>query len=98
MLGVIVVIVLSRIGRRQANQFCKKFYGQDTSTKGKRYRGVGLLDRIPHIKLARGVVIVAKKDAGTVIRFIKGFGGVDFHTKDVILTLKDRKALQAEGV
>lgn len=98
MLGTIVVIVLSRLGQRRANQFCKKFYGQDTSTKGKRYRRVGLLDEIPHIKLARGVIIISKKDAGAVIKFIKDFCGVEFHTRDVILTLGDRKILQVKGV
>lgn len=98
MLGKLVVILLHRIGQRRANQFCKKFYGQDTSTKGKRYRRVGLLDGIPHIKLARGVVIVSKKDAGAVIKFIEGFGGVEFHARDVILTPKNGMALRARGV
>jgi hypothetical protein len=98
MLGTIVVIVLSRLKQRQANRFCKKFYGQDTSTKGKRYRRVGLLDEIPHIKLARGVVIVSKKDTAAVIRFIKNFGGVDFHARDVVLTPDDRRNLQVERV
>lgn len=98
MLGKLMIIVLSRIGQRRANQFCKKFYGQDTSTKGKRYRRAGLLDRISHIKLARGVIIVSKKDAGAVIKFTKDFGGVDFHARDVILTPEDRKAFQVKGV
>lgn len=98
MLGTIVVILLNRIEQRRANQFCKKFYGQDTSTKGKRYRRVGLLDGIPHIKLARGVVIVSKRDADAVIKFIKGFGGVEFHARNVILTPKNGKALRAKGV
>ena len=98
MLGTIVVIVLSRLGQRRANQFCKKFYGQDTSTKGKRYRRVGLLDEIPHVKLARGVVIVSKKDAKEVVKFIENFGGVEFYTRDVILTSDNGKALREKKV
>jgi len=93
MLGRIVVIVLSRIGQRRANQFCKKFYGQDTSTSGKKYRRIGLLDRVPHIKLARGVVIVSEKEAGEVIKFLKK-SGVDFHVRDVVLTPDDRMVLR----
>jgi len=98
MMGNIVVIVLNRAGHAQANRFCKKFYGQRTTTKGKRYRRVGLLDRVPHIKLARSVVIVSKKDAATVINFIKDFSGVEFHARDVILTPEDRRALQEKKV
>lgn len=98
MLGTIVVIVLSRLKQRRANQFCKKFYGQNTSTKGKRYRRVGLLDGIPHIKLARGVVIVSKKDTAEVVKFIENFGGIEFHARNVILTPEDRKAIHAKRV
>jgi len=94
MLGKIVAIVLSGLDQRRANQFCKKFYGQDTSTMGKRYRRVGLLDEIPHVKLARGVVIISKKDAKEVTKFIENFGGVKFCARDVILTADDRKALR----
>jgi len=94
MLGTIVVVVLSGLEQRRANMFCKKFYGQDTSTMGKRYRRVGLLDKIPHIKLTRGVVIVLKRDADEVIRFIENFGGVKFYVRDVILTTQDREALK----
>jgi hypothetical protein len=93
MMGKIVVIVLSPIGQRRANQFCKKFYGQDTKTGGKRYRRRGLLDEIPHIKLARGVVIVSRKDAPEVIRFIEKFGP-EFHVRDVVLTPEDEAALR----
>ena len=98
MFGTIVVIVLSHLKQRRANQFCKKFYGQETSTGEKGYRRVGLLDEIPHIKLARGVVIVSKKDANGVVKFIENFGGVEFYTRDVALTPEDRKALQPKRV
>lgn len=97
-MGTIVVIMLNRLEQRRANQFCKKFYGQDTSTKGKRYRRVGLLDGIPHVKLARGVIIVSRKDAKAVIKFIKNFGGVDFHARDVVLTPQNGKVLQSKRV
>jgi hypothetical protein len=33
-----------------------------------------------------------------VIRFIKNFGGVDFHARDVVLMPDDRRNLQVERV
>lgn len=98
MMGTLVVIRLNRLEQKRANQFCKKFYGQVTSTRGKKYRRIGLLDGIPHIKLARGVVIVLKKDADEVIKFIQRFGRVDFHTRDVVLAPQDRKVLRLKEV
>jgi hypothetical protein len=79
--------------QRRANQFCKRFYGQDTTTGGKRYRRVGLLDQVPHRKLTRGVVIIRKHDASKVIKFIQEFGGVEFHVRNIMLTAQDKKAL-----
>jgi hypothetical protein len=93
MLGKIVIVVLSRIGQRQANEFCKKFYGQDTTTGGKRYRRIGLLDRIPHIKLARGVIVISRKDTDEVIEFLRK-SGVDFYVRDVVLTPEDQMVLR----
>ena len=52
---------------------------------------------MPHIKLSKGVVIVLKKDADAVIKFVRGFG-VEFHTRNVVLTPEDKKALQAKEV
>lgn len=93
MIGKLVVVVLRHLNQKKANQFCKKFYGQDTSTRGKRYRRVGLLDGVSHTKLTRGVVIISKKDADEVIKFLKNFG-VEFHVRDVTLTPEDRRAIR----
>ncbi len=97
MIGTIVVIKLNRLGQRRANQFCKRFYGQDTSTRGKRYRRIGLLDEMPHVKLARGVVIVSTRDAKEVIKFLRKFNA-EAHVRSVILTPQDRKILRVKGV
>lgn len=81
------------------NRFCQKFYGQDTSSHGGKYRyhKKGLLEDIPHVKLIRSVIIVSTRDAKEVIKFLREFNA-EVHVRDVILTPEDRKALQVKGV
>lgn len=76
------------------NQFCKKFYGQDTSSHGGkyRYRRKGLLDEIPHIKLMGGVIIVKKDSNKKVTDFLRGYDA-EFYVRDVILLHEDDVAL-----
>jgi hypothetical protein len=80
--------------QKSINQFCKKFYGQDTSShRGKyRYRRQGLLDNIPHIKLIGGVIIVTKDSAESVIDFLRGHEA-EFYIRDVILMHEDEVIL-----
>ncbi len=72
------------------NKFCKKFYGQDTSShQGKyRYHRHGLLDDIPHHRLIRQVVIVRSQDASTVIDFLERYF-LEIHIRQVELTEED---------
>ena len=98
MMGKLVAFrVFKYAGQKGADQFCKKFYGQDTTTKGKRYRRKGLLDEIPHVKLIRGAIIVSTRDASEVIEFLRRFNA-EVHVRDVILTSQDRKVLQEKKV
>lgn len=55
-------------------KFCQSFYGRDTSTwKGKySYHIEGILDQIPHRKLARGVIIIRTSDLGRIKEHLKG--------------------------
>ena len=75
--------------------FCKKFYGQDTSShKGKyRYHRHGLLDDIPHRRLIRQVVIIRTEDVERVIDFLKE-DNVTVHTRVVELNEEDIKSME----
>jgi hypothetical protein len=79
------------------NRFCQKFYGQDTSSHGGKYRHhkKGLLEEIPHVKLIRSVIIVSTRDAKETIKFLREFNA-EVHVRDVILTPEDRKILQVK--
>jgi len=45
----------------------------DNSNKGAyQYRRVGILDKIPHLKLLRGAIIVRDKDQSKVVLALKG--------------------------
>jgi len=96
MVGKIIIFrILKNTDHNTVNLFCKKFYGQNTSShKGKyRYRLKGFLDDIPHIKLIRGVIIVLEKDASRVIKFLRGFNA-EIHIRSVELTMEDEKILK----
>ena len=95
MIGNIIVFRFKeKTQQKSINQFCKKFYGQDTSSHGGkyRYRRHGLLDNIPHIKLIGGVIIVAKDSAEKVIDFLKEYNA-EFYIRDVILLHEDEVVL-----
>jgi hypothetical protein len=81
--------------QKSINQFCKKFYGQDTSSHGGkyRYRRHGLLDNIPHIKLIGGVIIVKKDFAEKVTEFLREYNA-EFYIREVILLHEDEVALR----
>lgn len=95
MIGNIIVFRFKvKTEQKSINQFCKKFYGQDTSSHGGKYhyRRHGLLDNIPHIKLIGGVIIVTKDSADKVIDFLKVYDA-EFYIRDVILLFEDEVVL-----
>ncbi len=95
MKGTIVIFrILKHTSLKQTNQFCKKFYGQNTSTqKGKyKYRRKGILDETPHIKLIRGVIIMPKKYMNTIIKFLRGYNA-EVYIRNIILTAQDKRLL-----
>jgi hypothetical protein len=94
MFGTLVAFrVFKSAGQKGADMLCKQFYGQYTTTRGKRYRRRGLLDQTPHVRLIRGVIIVSTRDAKEVIRFLRKFNA-EIHVRKVELTHKDKKILQ----
>jgi hypothetical protein len=75
---ILIVGLPPKTPQSVANRFAQKFYGQDASTRegSYRYRKVGLLDRIPHRKLRRGVVILRARDLIEVEEFLATWGAL----------------------
>lgn len=95
MIGKLFVFTIFKNNeRKNIDKFCKKFYGQETSSHGGkyRYRRHGFLDDIPHIKLIRGVIIVPTDSAEKVIQFLEEFNA-EFFMRDVILLPEDEAVL-----
>jgi len=95
---VIAFRVYKNTDAKTTNRFCQKFYGQDATSHGGKYRHHkhGLMEDIPHVKLIRGVIIVAEKDARKVINFLRKFNA-EIHSRKVILKAADKKALRVTG-
>jgi hypothetical protein len=95
MIGNLIVFRFKeKTEQKSINQFCKKFYGQNTSSHGGkyRYRRHGLLENIPHIKLMGGVIIVKKDSTKKLIDFLRVYEA-EFYVRDVILLHEDEIAL-----
>jgi hypothetical protein len=95
--GKIVIFHLpTKTYNTKLSKFCQKFYGQDTSSWGGKYRyhRHGLLDDIPHHKLLRGVIIIKNEDITRVLEFLKTYNA-DVHVRTVELSEEDRKLLGA---
>lgn len=95
MMGKILVFRFpKKTNQKSLNQFCKKFYGQETSSHGGKYRykRKGLLDNIPHIKLIGGVVIVSNVNVDRLIQFLKEYDA-EFFVRDVTLLPEDEVIL-----
>jgi len=79
------------------NRFVQKFYGQDTTNHGGKYKHHrhGLMEDIAHIKLIRGVIIIRTVDLERVLSFLNEYGA-EIYTRDIILTPEDEKTLTKE--
>ena len=97
--NVIVFRFKEKTEQKSINQFCKKFYGQNTSSHRDKYqyRRHGLLDNIPHIKLIGGVIIIKKDFAEKVIDFLKEYNA-EFYIREVILLYEDEVVLGKLGL
>ncbi|MFQ6107406.1 MAG: hypothetical protein ACE5QF_07465 [Thermoplasmata archaeon] len=92
--SIVLYRILPRTDKLTMNRFVKKLYGyEDKSNYGRYvYRREGILDRIPHVRLIRGALIVRKVDEAQLVDFMERFGA-EVHVREVILTSQDRKAL-----
>ncbi|EQD76998.1 hypothetical protein B1B_01312, partial [mine drainage metagenome] len=75
--------------------FVKQFYGQETSSWGGKYsyHRSGLLDRIPHRKFLRGVVIVRDQDVREVRVFLEEWKA-QVEVRDIRPTREDLAVLR----
>ena len=80
--------------KTKSSAFVKAFYGQETSShQGKyTYHRNGILDKIPHNKLIRGVIIVKSEEARQVIEFLEK-ETAQYHVRVVELSKEDCIAL-----
>ncbi len=95
MIGKIIVFRFpKKTNQKSLNRFCKKFYGQETSSHGGKYhyRRRGLLDNIPHIKPVGGIIIVSSENADKLMQFLKDYDA-EFFVREIILLLEDEAIL-----
>jgi hypothetical protein len=92
---VVVASIYRKAGQRSTDRFVKKFYGQETTSHGGRYRyhRKGLLDDIPHVKLGRGVLIIKPEDLEKVAGFLEDWKAT-YSVRDIILSPNDKEHLQ----
>ncbi len=94
-----VVVLVFRLPPKlpnvRASQFCQRLYGQSVSSWGGkyRYRRTGVLDRIPHRKLLRGVVLLRQSDVRSVLNVLEAFHA-QVEVRVVEPTREDLKALR----
>ncbi|EQD74560.1 hypothetical protein B1B_02602, partial [mine drainage metagenome] len=89
--GSIVIFGLRKdMNATEKNEFCHYFYGHNTSSwKGKyRYHRHGLLDDIPHRKIAKGVIIIRSEDLERVKEYVKE-KVEEIHIRTVVLNEDD---------
>lgn len=94
--GSIIIFSLRKgMNATEKNEFCHYFYGHDTSSwKGKyRYHRHGLLDDIPHRKIARSVIIIRSSDLDRVKDYVKD-KVEEVHVRTIVLTEEDIRALK----
>jgi hypothetical protein len=95
MKGILIAFsVPSGRNKTKSSAFVKAFYGQETSSHhGKyKYHRNGILDKIPHKKLIRGVIIVKSEEASQVIEFLEK-QSAQYHIRVVELSKEDCMAL-----
>lgn len=91
-------LVPANLTRRDVDKFQEKLNGRDNKSNfGKyTYHRDGLLDRIPHIKPVRSVIVVLPESAGEILDLLKRYGAEIF-ARDIILEKRDVEALTRRG-
>lgn len=92
-----IIIIYKAEGKKSSVQLSRALHGyKDYSNKGKYfYERKGLLKKIQHIKLIRGVFIVKREDAEKFISLLERYK-IIYHVREVILTPQDLNDLRGE--
>ena len=96
--GAILIFRLPpKMRNSDISKFCQKFYGQETSSHGGkyRYRRRGLLDGVPYRKLTRGVVVLRHEDLDLVVDFLREYAS-KIHIRKMELSENDLEMLQTD--
>ena len=94
--GDLVVFQLKKgLSGTERTKFCRDVWGYEEHSQFSkyRYRRPGLLSDIPHVRLTRGVILVARTDTTRVVGFLRK--GAKVQTRVVHLTPADRRKLGA---
>jgi len=85
------------IPNRVYTKFQKRFYGQDTSSHGGkyRYRRAGILDNIPYRRLIRGVIVIREEDLDVIVAFLHEYNA-EVHVRKIELLNADIEHLSVE--
>lgn len=96
--GTIAIYKLKGLDQIERDNFCRKLLGRTVKThKGKyTYHVEGLLDSIPHIRVARGVIIVEKENKQKISDFLRDHGVHEVFIRDVLLMEEDIKRLMKD--
>ena len=92
--GILLAFSLKpRLRPRERTRFFRRLYGYvDRSQFGRyRYEREGLLSRIPHVRMIRGVLIIREEDLEAVHKFLRSVAEVQ--TRRVVLTREDKRQL-----
>ncbi len=95
-LGKIIVFKMAPTNDRSTmNRFCRQFYGYlDRSSNYRyRYQRKGFLDDYPYIKPHKGVIVVRKEDAESILTFLESYDA-EVYARDVILMEEDLEQLK----
>ena len=87
--------VAGKNNHTKVNRFCREFYGyKDKSNKGQyTYKREGFLDKYPHIKIQRGLIIIRMEDAEDIINILEGYNAEIF-MREIILLHTDTQKLK----
>lgn len=93
--GTIIIYKLEGLDQIERDNFCRGLLGRTVKThRGKYTHHVeGLLDAIPHIRAARGVIIVEKANKQKISIFLREYGVREVFMRDLILTEEDIRRL-----
>ncbi len=93
--ALISFTVTGKNNHTEVNRFCRAFYGyNDKSNKGQyTYKREGFIDKYPHIKVQRGLIIINMDDAEEIINMLEKHNAEIF-MREIILLHTDKQQLK----